>query len=575
MTQVIKILFHSVVMSLVASHLPGQVPCDDIQLPQEQVTLHLDRNICLAGETIWFKAWCFLNDGLEEELSKVLYVEIFDASQKVIVQEKYLLDNNKTEGSFRIPEDVVSQHYFLRAYTRYMRNFSTDHFHYQQLTIINPFIEGGSVESAQIEKKGSDSKPSTQSLANLTANQNLQIQLEKEKYQARELITIDINSSKPISADLSAVVRMQGLGSQMQQHVMEQLSEQTESDKSNPLSSEQLKWFPETRGLTISGVVQDENEESVAGALSMVAVLQKRPLLYMGTTDADGAFSICLHHLQDQKDLFVGTPNENNKVLIRNDFETNFSEISLEPLQYDSSLHAMVEALYLHQQLVNTYPQQKAQTVFLPSQPNAIATNILSPDRRIVLDNFIKMKTMSEVFTEITTGVQLRKKGGVQSLVVFNSEQQKLYDAPLVLLDNVPVFDIPELLKVDPAKIESIEIYNTDYYLGDYTAGGIISITSKTDNFAAYQWGDQASFTRFKNFAITQPFAQVVHESKNANPDFRSVLYWQPELQLTKQKTKTSFSIYAPDRPGLYEVVVQGFTESGENCLGYVTFEVK
>ena len=533
-------------------------------------------------------------------MSKVLYIEIFDENQKTIVQEKYLLNNNKASGSFTIPEDVQSKHYYLRAYTRYMRNFSIAYFHYQQLTIVNPYIEGGTTEISKADAIDKSYPTLASPQSDIAFGKQLQIEPEKEKYQFREPIRIHIKSPEPISAELSAVVRLKGLGNQPSSPVVNknewllaacledpycrkayadegrvvQSLDKGGAKEADTLSAGQLHWRPETRGLTISGVVQNEKKENVVGALSMVSVLQKEPLLYLGTTDEQGAFTICLHHLQDQKELFVGTPNEKNNVLIRKDFDTNFPDITNIPLKYDSTVHRLLEALHLHQQLVRVYPPSEKQVVYQPNSINGVATNILSPDRRIALDDFIQMATMSEVFTEITPGVLLRKKEGKERLSVFNAEQQKWYDSPLILLDNVPVFNISELLKIDPAKIEAIEMYNSNYFLGDYTLDAIISITSKTDNFATYQWGEQVAFTVFNGFAVSQPFEQVVQEGESHFPDFRPVLFWQPDLKLTPQKGSETIAVFAPDRPGVYEVVVQGFTASGEACFGHRTIEV-
>ena len=561
-----------------AIQLQAQSPCEELPLPQEHVTLQLDRNVCLAGETIWFKAWCFLDGQLEQEMSKVLYVEIFDETQEAIVQEKYLLTDNKAAGSIRIPEDVASKYYFLRAYTRYMRNFSSTNFHYQQIIIVNPFIEGGDVEAGAFSSgESSNNNPAPESIPHTTEN-SLKIALDKEKYLSRQQINFHINSLHPITAELSTTVRMKGLGNQAAQKVLLQ-SEVPFNVSPNPQgqkkeSVKHLQWLPETRGLTISGLVQNQEQEHVAGALTMVAVLQKEPMLHMGTTDENGAFTICLQNMQHQQDLFVGTPNGKNDVLIRNDFDPDYPKIKSLPLQYDSSLHNLLESLNLHQQLNQIYPKNKTQKAFQAGQLNIPSTNILAPDRRINLNDFIKLSAMSEVFKEVIPGLLLRKIGGKENLSVFNTEQQRWYDSPLILLDNVPVFDIAELLKIDPAKVEAIEIYDSDYILGDYTIGAIISIISKTDNFAGYQWGEQGEFTAFKGFVSPQAFEQVLHLEKSHYPDFRPVLYWQPDLQLKQQKTSPSISIYAPDRPGIYEILVQGYTNSGEACMGYATFEV-
>ncbi|HKK78909.1 MAG TPA: hypothetical protein VJ933_04740, partial [Phaeodactylibacter sp.] len=135
--------------TLVSGTAPSyaQSPCQALPLPQERVALHLDRNVCLAGDTLWFKAWCFLDGQLEQEMSKVLYVEVFDETGKAIVQDKHRLSDNQAVGSIAIPADVPSKYYFLKAYTRYMRNFSPAGFHYQQLVIANPLIEKSIIQA--------------------------------------------------------------------------------------------------------------------------------------------------------------------------------------------------------------------------------------------------------------------------------------------------------------------------------------------------------------------------------------------------------------------------------------------
>ena len=579
---------------LLLSQSQAQLPCKDLTLPKERITLQLDRNICLAGEAIWFKAWCFLDGKLDVEMSKVLYVEIFDETQKSIVQEKFLLDNNKAIGSIQIPEDAASKYYFLRAYTRYMRNFSSAEFHYQQVTIVNPLIENESIEVQETKLTKLFAKAKKQEDTYIPPNRLVKVELEKDSYQPRQKINFQVSTSAAINADFSAVVRMQGLGNQPNQQVtlnngwlipdcMEDPSCKLAYDlDSTPVlsldeqeeNSSHLQWLPETRGLTISGLIQNKEKKPIENALSIVSILQEEPMLYMGMTDTKGAFTICLHDMKDQKNLFVGTPNDKNTVLIRNDFDSNFPEITTVPLRFDSTTHALLKALNLHQQLKQTYPKNKTQFVFQNKAFEIPFSNILGPDRRVLLADFIEMSTMSEVFEEITSGVLVRKKDGKPSLSVFNSKQQKTYDSPLVLLDNVPVYNISELLKIAPSKIEAIEIYNTNYFLGNFTLGAIISIISKTDDFAAYNWSDQGAFAKFKTYSVTQPFEEVLHSDNSHFPDFRPVLYWQPSLEFTQKERKQSISIYAPDRPGIYEILIQGFTNSGDLCYAYAAFEV-
>ena len=46
-------------------------------------------------------------------------------------------------------------------------------------------------------------------------------------------------------------------------------------------------------------------------------------------------------------------------------------------------------------------------------------------------------------------------------------------------------------------------------------------------------------------------------------PDFRSTLYWNPNLQ-TDLSGKCNFSFYSADRITTYKVLIEGMTEEGE-----------
>lgn len=595
----ITILLFVCVLFMGKPPLPAQVPCGGRLLPQEQIVLHLDRNVCLAGETLWFKAWCFLDGELKRSMSQVLYLEVFDESGKAIIQQKHLLKNNTTAGSIYIPEDVPGKYYFLKAYTRYMRNFSSDRFHYQQLVIANPYIENARIiaeDPAVIEQEARLSYPGE---VRYDTGQQIRISLAQEQVPPRQSVGFSISSPEQLTASLSVTVRLKGLGNQPAPQVMRRNAWLQASCAQDPycqsfafpvpgsdaaieewaatppvLDGEQLEWLPETRGLTISGFIQNGQEERASGIPLTAAVLQQEPMVHMGMTDESGAFTLSLQAMKQQKDVFVGTPEANHKIFIRNDFDTNLPPITVVPLQFDSSLHQLLSGLNLHQQLARAYSGHETATVFRPELLDMASTNILAPDRRIVLADYIEVPTMAEVFNEITTGVTLRKSGGATRLSVFNPEDQEWVDHPLVLLDNVPVYDIEALLEIDPAVVEAVEVFHSDYIIGDFTVEAIVAIKTQTDDFAGYQWSEQVAFTAFTAYAIPQPFEQVVDSGKRHLPDFRPVLYWKPDLQLSSRQPEERITVIAPDHPGVYEVVVQGFTPSGAPCLGYATFEV-
>lgn len=104
----------------------------------EKVYLHVDRENYLAGDDIWFKA--YLIDALDHLLtdhSNNLHVELISPSSKIISSRIIRLEGGLGNGDFKLPADIKSGRYRLRAYTNYMRNFSDQLFFSKEITIIN------------------------------------------------------------------------------------------------------------------------------------------------------------------------------------------------------------------------------------------------------------------------------------------------------------------------------------------------------------------------------------------------------------------------------------------------------
>jgi hypothetical protein len=115
---------------------------------QEKLYVHLSQNFYLTGETMWFKVYA-VDATLHKPiaLSKVAYVEILDVNRRPVLQGKIRLNDEGGSGSFFIPATLLSGNYVLRAYTRWMQNFSPEYYFTKNITILNPFI------SPDIEKK--------------------------------------------------------------------------------------------------------------------------------------------------------------------------------------------------------------------------------------------------------------------------------------------------------------------------------------------------------------------------------------------------------------------------------------
>lgn len=104
----------------------------------ENVKLATDRSLYLSGEQIWYSASYTLNPINSQPLSKLLYVELFDNEQKLVVSQKVTIKNGIANGMIPLSEQLVSGYYILRAYTRYQENFPVWQMTMVILSIVNP-----------------------------------------------------------------------------------------------------------------------------------------------------------------------------------------------------------------------------------------------------------------------------------------------------------------------------------------------------------------------------------------------------------------------------------------------------
>ncbi len=104
----------------------------------EKVYLHIDRDTYYPGEDIWFKA--YLIDALDHSLtnhSQNLHVEMISPSSKIISNSVIRLYSGLGNGDFKLPDNISSGRYIIRAYTNYMRNFSDQLFFTKEITVVN------------------------------------------------------------------------------------------------------------------------------------------------------------------------------------------------------------------------------------------------------------------------------------------------------------------------------------------------------------------------------------------------------------------------------------------------------
>jgi len=101
-------------------------PVNALEYLLERPYLHTDKSYYYPNETVWFRG--YLNYGAKayrDSLSQVLYVDMVDASQKIVLTKIFEVSNGMAIGNFVVPSFLSHGDYTLRAYTRWMLNFDS------------------------------------------------------------------------------------------------------------------------------------------------------------------------------------------------------------------------------------------------------------------------------------------------------------------------------------------------------------------------------------------------------------------------------------------------------------------
>ena len=96
----------------------------DLQ-PIEKIYLHFDRENYLAGQTLWFKAYCYANYSANTAITTI-YAELISPYSGIISRKSFPVVRGISQGQFDLPDTLTSGTYIVRAYSATMLNHDAD-----------------------------------------------------------------------------------------------------------------------------------------------------------------------------------------------------------------------------------------------------------------------------------------------------------------------------------------------------------------------------------------------------------------------------------------------------------------
>lgn len=110
----------------------------DTLVTPEKIYLHFNKSNFNTGDDVWFKIYLVdANTNKPSILSKIVYVDLINASNKIVDSKIIKIEKGFAEGDFKLATNLFPGEYTVRAYTNFMRNFDAAYF-FRKNILINP-----------------------------------------------------------------------------------------------------------------------------------------------------------------------------------------------------------------------------------------------------------------------------------------------------------------------------------------------------------------------------------------------------------------------------------------------------
>lgn len=527
------------------------------KLPQESIYTHINNNFLLTGETLYYKIYCFDNHNNFSKYSKVAYIELINSDNISVLKQKVSLKEGNGNGDFFINTNIKTGTYKLVVYTQWMLN--KQDFFEGNIFIVNPF--SNKLTNVEEEKNILSTPKSKEK----NTSNNLFSDLQAS-YKTRQKITINFTKKIDFNSNISISIKQKDnliLPFQVNKKIV----------TSNTLLNKTNVYLPELRGSLIQGtVISKTNGIKIPNVVLSLSIKKDHNYLpQTASTNDQGEFYFNMLDSGIDKISIQILNKERKKYNIQlkkqTSIKTKFNDFPEIPINKQTV--EIIKNRSVYSQIENAFYIVKKDSILNFSINDSLINRIKTT---YVLDDYKRFKTVKETLVEVVHGAGFTKKNDNYKIVLTDYNTTKILDylSSLLIVDGHIVYDHNDFIDYNSRKIKSISVVNDKYFYGNDIYQGIIIVeTFKKDFFA--------NIKGFKEFTILpiQPekiyFFQQ-HKIDNVRvPDYRTQLYWNPNLNLTQNQ----LSFYTSDVTGEFEIDIQGFTKDGKLIKVKDTFIVE
>ena len=533
---------------------------------KESLMVFTDRDIYVVNENIRFSAVLYSGlTALHSEGSRVLYVELVNSGGIALSSSKYPITGNWSAGYLPIPSTLLTGQYYLRCYTRWMRNFGPRSYSYVPLRMLNPYTS-----EVEVSHEGSGTNPLINARPGSMA---VSVSTELSAYRPGEMVEAEISLLKNIRSIPYGCVTVVPAGA------IDTVSSLVRADNGpGPADPFRFNFIPEIRGMSVSGaVIQQGSQQPLPDTRIYLSILGKDPLFFATNTGPEGRFLINIPSRQGNQEMFV-VPGEqtgdSTEVLIDNDFTTDPLPFQPEPFHLGQDEYPLASRLSFQMQLENIYLASSPADSAAREESARYVPFYGNPEITVILDEFVNLPNLQEVIENLVPKVLISRRKGRLHFIIESENPVTSFFSPLVLVDHIPVFEIKDIMAIPPSKIDRIEVVPELYVRGSVKFGGIISIFSRQGDFAGIRLPAGSYFFDYPAFQPVPGPLETRHPGNGKIPDTRNTIFWTDHLELNGDRP-VKISFRAPFLPGKYHILFRGISRDGSPGFGLNSFMVE
>lgn len=528
----------------------------------EKYKVVTDRSRYIVGEDINFRVFNLGPESMKKmKWSSVLYLELISPEGYSHTRAKFKLDSIGVSSAIHIPENLPSGLYYLKTYTQWMRNNGPETYNYLSVEIVNPYsqtvVPVDTTSAFSAISLGHAEDQSSERLISGTVTGS---------FETRSPTSLILRSNESmLSVDCCVSVIRKGI----------QKAQWESIACAKEISIERMNHLPETRGISLAGKVEfSESGLPAPYAVVYISTMGDEREFYCNFSDTTGRFYFAFPEQYGDHELFISASHHTQDSLslfIDQDFCKESLLLPSYPLDVDAEDLELIQELSDNVQISAQYYQSQKPQSDTGTPVREFFYGV--PTSVIDFDDFIKLPTMEEYFSEVTPQVSLRKSNHGARLRVLGAHPDLDIFPPLVMIDGVAIVRVESVLVVSPRLIKQIEIVEAPYIRGNITFGGIINIVSRNNDLGFIDLPESGLLAHYKVFNRNYLDRPSIPPLEQKFPDLRNTLFWNPHLELIPGED-IIINFTTADATGEYEIVIRGYNSLGNYFDESIPFTV-